>query len=347
MPIPFLTVLLLATQDPQHSEDCPKSCGLCAKPLDKAVAHLASRMSKHPFKSQMNDHQGIVASSVVGLAFHASATHKKHLQACRDHVASWAGKAPKFTWEPAYAAIFLSEVERAQSSPAVKTALKKLVEQILKAQQEVGGWGHTHKGPIEGIKRDYPYPKTLTASTIFCLAALSAAKECGIPVDQGSLDKGAKYLERTTSKGAMGYSEEYGAWATHEQAASRAAASLVFLPRLRDPGDAWVAALDKFARDGFDRISPVTEDKHPYALFFLAAGGMHARGPEAWKKTEKFRAEFLKLQKPGGAWGEERLSSPINGRNYSLFGDYDLYLTATYAIVLSLPLGNLSMAKRP
>ncbi|HLG43351.1 MAG TPA: DUF6288 domain-containing protein [Planctomycetota bacterium] len=340
-----------------HAEDCPKGCAPCSEALKKGLGYLAARHSKQKkgesFPSVMNDHKGIVGTSMVGLAFLAAGNtdsdgpYKANLVRCRDHIAAWAGKKAEFTWELAFAGLFLAELQAASPSDPVKEALQRIVQGLEKAQLKSGGWGHTEKGgSATGQKKPggFAYAECLTVTTLLCLGALAEARQCGAKVGDQTLENGIKYVERASPKEIPGYSEEYP-YATEAQAATRAAAALSFWARLRGKQDKAVATLAACARKHFPSVSPTIQDKHPYAIFFLAAAGMYLQGKEAWSRTQPFRDAMLKLQRDDGGWDETAAEEKVEGKSYSLFGDHRVYLSASYCIILSLPLERLPIVR--
>jgi len=95
------------------------------------------------------------------------------------------------SWPLAFAILFLSEVHRVEPSAALKTRITKLVKRLETGRQGEKGWHHSLKnagyGPFVGV-------------TIWCVAALGAAREQGAGVDADGLATSLRGLEKSLGR---------------------------------------------------------------------------------------------------------------------------------------------------
>jgi hypothetical protein len=125
----------------------------------------------------------VPSSSVMGLVLLGEGNTRRKGSHCRTldklykYVALTSGNlgASHESWPLAFAILFLSKVHRVEPSAALHARLTKLVKRLESGRQGAKGWNHGLKnsgyGPFVGV-------------TIWCAAALGAAREQGLAVDK-------------------------------------------------------------------------------------------------------------------------------------------------------------------
>jgi hypothetical protein len=327
----------------EHAAGCPRECAPCSQAVDKGLKFLAARQERDGSYAAGNAGP-LVHSAMAGLAFLAAgSTAKKgryslELAACRDYLLNELD-GPNMNmvyWNLAYTAIFFSQLHLVEPSDRLKTALKRLVGKIEAARHKNGGWIHG-KGLVAQQMKKMNYSKTIAVVTIHCVAALSMAQACGVRINKDALEKSIKYLEDLSPGGEPCYSPELP-WPMGAQGTARAGAILAVLPALRESEDAFLKSLQAHARRTFRHLSAATGDPHPYVNYWMAAAAMYRHGDEDWKRTLGLRNQILGLQKENGAWEPEKAVLDIYGG--------PAFFTASYVLILALPMEYLPMARR-
>jgi len=142
----------------------------------------------------------IPSSSVMGLVLlgegntRTKGPHARQLDKLYNYVAMTSTNkigASHESWPLAFAVLFLSEVHRKTPSAALHARIAKLVKRLESGAQGDKGWNHGLKnsgyGPFVGV-------------TIWCTAALGAAREQGVPVNKARFAAALNGLEKSLGR---------------------------------------------------------------------------------------------------------------------------------------------------
>lgn len=218
-----------------------------------------------------------------------------------------------------FATLFLAEVLGMIDDPDLyrqtRDALKRAVELLERAQNKFGGW---NSGPDGNAGDDGS-----GAVAIMQIAALRAARNAGISVNQGTIDRAKKYLlEMTTSDGWYQYN--YNSRGSHRSSG------------LTGPGMYMLGAMDLYEDQKYDKGIKNLMNSAPflgkrnandygwgswyYYTLFYASLAIYQFGGEEWKKWwPAMRDDVVKRQR-GDAWDD-----PYGGL-YSAFALLSLQL---------------------
>ena len=99
-----------------------------------------------------------------------------------------------------YAILFLSQVIGQVPTPQREEQIRKVIRSgvklILSCQTKLGGWGYDPSDPLDEA-----------SLTVCCLQALRSAKEAGVNVPKGTIDRALEYLRKcATEDGTFRYS---------------------------------------------------------------------------------------------------------------------------------------------
>lgn len=139
------------------------------------------------------------------------------------------------SWQDAFAILFLSEVNRVSPSKDTRDRIGRLVRRLESERHGEKGWYHSLKNENYG-----PF----VAVSIWCTAALSAAKEQGVPIDEAGLERSLSGLRACVGKagGAFYYSGKKNTYSTP----GRSGAVAWVLSRYADPKAEEVTRARKF-----------------------------------------------------------------------------------------------------
>jgi hypothetical protein len=243
-----------------------------------------------------------------------------------------------------FSMLFLSQVygeeEDADRRRKLEQILTRAVEFTGKAQTSRGGWGYVSAADGGGFDEG--------SVTVTQVQALRAARNSGIPVPRGIIDKAYRYLKDcTTPHGGIIYSlAQGGAFAGGERPPLTAAAvAAVFSAGEYNSPDAkrWLKfcqehiPLDRSGRDSFGHWE-YTHYYYAQVLYILGDDGYAKLFPESserltWSKYREIIFDhILKQQTNQGDWRQGYIG-PV-------------YTTACYLTILQLDKGILPIYQR-
>lgn len=204
-------------------------------------------------------------------------------------------------------------------------ALPAAVRLIEKSQGESGGW---YYDPVASIEHE--------GSVTVCLVqALRAARNAGIAVKSGVIERALEYLRRLRrADGAFAY--QIGSDQFSPALTAAGVATLQAMGEYEgEPVEAGIAFLLRSIEGRrLPRYAKESDAFPEYERFYTAQALYQYRDPrlfERWFRAE--RDDLLARQRPDGAWDKE-----------SRFGT--AYTTATNCLVLEIPLGVLPIFQR-
>jgi len=215
-----------------------------------------------------------------------------------------------------FAALFLGEIygmtaggSDTRLAERTYEALVKAVRLIERSQNDEGGWRYN------------PVPYDADVSVTICqIMALRSARNAGIPVDVGVIDRAVDYVTRCQNPdGGFRYQASMGASAWPRSAAGVATyfyAGIYDDPRI----DRGIHYLIQTAMPNTGRASRA----HAFYGHYYAVQAMYLAGGEPWAVWwPAIRAELLDLQLDDGSWEDRSVGSS--------------YGTAMALIVLQMP----------
>ena len=213
-----------------------------------------------------------------------------------------------------FATLFLAEVYGMTGDEAVKEKLHRAVQLIQRSQNEEGGW------------RYQPAPIDADISVTICqIMALRAARDAGIKVEKGVIDRAIKYVRACQNRDG-GFSYMLTAGGGGGSAFPRSAAgvaSLFYAGIYKGPEiDRGLKYLEDF-RPG-TRRGDATRDAHYFYGHYYGVQAMFLAGGKYWATWyPAIRDELIERQSPEtGAW-----SGQVG----------DEYCTAMALIILQMP----------
>ncbi|MDB5334179.1 MAG: hypothetical protein JWP03_5330 [Phycisphaerales bacterium] len=301
----------------------------------KRLAELQKASEAKPADAQVIGRTATVA--LEGLAYFAAGSdidrgpYGKELHRCLDFIVAGARPTGLLTSDsqaPMYghglSLLFLSEAYARATDPVARTLLRdKLAGAIAltaKAQTKEGCW------------RYLPTPYDGDSSVTACqLVALCAARNAGMDVDHGMIDRAAEYLWTCQNDdGGFNYMPKFGGSAFARSAAALAALSA------SGPADDKAAALGR-ARDYLAKTLAILSDpKKRAATDFRLYGSRYAadflmRAPDDYRARHlpELLASVLATQQKDGRW-----QGDVN----------DELSTAQALLTLQIPEGRLKSA---
>jgi hypothetical protein len=253
-------------------------------------------------------------------------------------------EAGRYMYGHGFSMLFLSQVygeeEDADRRRKLEQVLSRAVEFTGKAQTNRGGWGYVSAADGGGFDEG--------SVTVTQVQALRAARNSGIPVPKGIIDKAYRYLKDcTTPHGGIIYSLAQGqAFAGGERPPLTAAAiAAVFSAGEYNSPDAkkWLQfckehiPLERSGRDSFGHWE-YTQYYYAQVLYMLGDDGYAKLFPESgepltWSKyRDVIFDRILKQQTNQGDWREGYIG-PV-------------YTTACYLTILQLDKGILPIYQR-
>ncbi|MBI4718817.1 MAG: terpene cyclase/mutase family protein [Planctomycetes bacterium] len=185
-----------------------------------------------------------------------------------------------------FATLFLAEIYGMDPRPEIRETLRKAVRLIVSTQNDEGGW------------RYQPVRNDADISVTICqVMALRAARNAGIYVDKGVIDKAITYVKQSQNPdGGFRYMLSSGGSAFARSAAGVAALQY-----------AGIYSGEEIER-GLEYLSRYTPPKertvgHYFYGHYYAAQAMFLAGDAYWPKWfPAIRAELLEKQEPEGFW---------------------------------------------
>lgn len=186
------------------------------------------------------------------------------------------------SWALSFAIVFLSEIHRVNPAAGLREHLGLLVKRLESGQDGEKGWHHSLKP-----QKDEKYG-AFNGVTIWCVAALAAAREQGVPVDSAKLQAGFQGLRK--SLGQFGGANYYSYSSTTVGPGRSAAICWVLKRYAETPG----AEADK-ALGFFLRNAEYAHEGHGSQVmnFGWAALAASISGPEAVDAYWKLEAKTL------------------------------------------------------
>lgn len=188
-----------------HSATCPADCPLCERmfrhSLDSYCARVLRRPDAAPIPVRLGAWPALQTPTccVLGLVLLGEGEalrpgrHQRTVLKLTRYVNAWADREHRTlkghrTWSLAFAVLLLSELHRAAPSASLRRRILRLVRVLESGRQGDQGWCHTLErggyGPFVGV-------------TIWCAAALGAAREQGVAVDEKGLAETFAGLRRS------------------------------------------------------------------------------------------------------------------------------------------------------
>jgi hypothetical protein len=218
-----------------------------------------------------------------------------------------------------------------EGSQRLEERLRAAVRLIERCQGETGGWYYE---PEKSIDHE--------GSVTVCLVqALRGARNAGIAVDRGVIDRALEYLRKSQTRDRT--AQDHGSFAyqigSPITSAALTAAGVATLQAMGDyrseAVEVGIAALMRSIHGRSILSFPTRGGSFPqYERFYTAQALYQYRDPklfEAWFREERER--LLQRQSPDGTWNE--------GSNFG-----SAYTTATNVLVLEIPLGLLPIFQR-
>lgn len=246
-------------------------------------------------------------------------------------------------YDHAFATLFLAEIYGMTHRADIRAPLQKAVTLIVKSQNKEGGW------------RYEPFsPESDMSVTVCQVMGLRAARNIGIHVDRGAIDRAVNYVKRSAVhdvparfrfQGFGGYEgDERGSFRYQAQDNSRSsfpltAAGIATLHGAGIYSDENIRYGVDYLRREHDRFSyryGDTEGGHYFFYYghYYAVQAMYIVGGEDWKiYFEKIREQLLRMQETDGSW-PNRIGP---GRNFG---------TAVGALILEIPYRYLPIFQR-
>ncbi|MFT7668814.1 MAG: squalene cyclase [Planctomycetota bacterium] len=243
----------------------------------------------------------------------------------------------------AFATLFLAEVYGTTRREDVKNKLQKAVDFIVKSQNEDGGW------------RYEPYAIESDMSIVVCqVLALRAARNIGIRVPRGTVDRAAKYVvdsavtddHRSNSRQSYGYSNspQAGTFSYQKEAFSRStfpltAAGVTALHGLGIYSDKSIEQGIEFLNremPSFNRNQGIRKRGHYFFWYghYYGVQAMYTVGAPYWKPYfEEVRDLLLSMQVEDGSWPNNTGPGPVFG-------------TALAVLILEIPYRFLPIFQR-
>jgi squalene cyclase len=210
----------------------------------------------------------------------------------------------------AFATLFLAEVYGTTRREDVRRKLQKAVDFIVKSQNEEGGW------------RYEPYAIESDMSIVVCqVLALRAARNIGIRVPRGTVDRAARYVvdsavtDESRSRGyrQFGGGAEVGTFHYQKDVFSRSsfaltAAGVTALHGLGIYSDASIErGIEFLVRElpGFNRDEGLRKRGHYFFWYghYYGVQAMYTVGSPYWEPYfEEVRDVLLQLQQEDGSW---------------------------------------------
>ncbi len=228
-----------------------------------------------------------------------------------------------------YAILFLSQVIGQVPTPQREEQIRKVIRSgvklILSCQTKLGGWGYDPSDPLDEA-----------SLTVCCLQALRSAKEAGVNVPKGTIDRALEYLRQcATEDGTFRYSLTRSKNRTSYEITAASISTMdaagEYTLEERKRGMEYIRRLiEKGARTRKGAFH--VADNFPfYGNFYTGQILQQSRG-ELWNVwSRSVWPQIVKLQKDTGSWE-------------SRYGEE--YATAMALLILELPLGYLPLYDR-
>jgi hypothetical protein len=229
----------------------------------------------------------------------------------------------------AFATLFLAEVYGMAGGRPVKDALEKAVNLIVDSQNQYGGWRYN------------PFDREIDLSVTVCqVQALRAARNIGIKVPDGTINRAISYVERSQvqsgrSRGQFYYKiygrggyEKPNEFAINAAALTALASAGIYQRDLTEP------ALD-FLEHAYDDVAEYFPDHFYfwYGNYYACQAFYQAGGARFRRYFDRLSRDLLRTQQGDGRWLDR-------------VGPGDEFSTAVACVLLQLPQQYLPILQR-
>lgn len=303
------------------------------KAVDDGLAYLARRQHADGSFGSGSYRGNVAVTSLAGMAFLSAGntpgrgTYGDHVDLAIENVLSHTSGAGFVCNEAAsshgpmyghgFGTLFLAEVYGMTMRPDIREKLTKAVNLVVQTQNADGGWRY------QPVRHDADI-----SVTVCQIMALRAARNAGIFVPKGTVDRTIQYVKRSQNPdGGFRYMIGGG-----QSAFPRSAAGVV---ALYSAGIYEGPAVEKGLRYLKQRL-PTGDgrrrESHYFYGHYYAVQAMWHAGGDYWRQWyPAIRDELLRLQRPDGSWLD-----PICNE----------YGTAMACIVLQMPNNYLPIFQR-
>lgn len=320
IPVFLLAMIYSFTLNGEDNKQSPKSvispeiASQIDSAVNKGLKFLASSQGK---AGSVGQAYPIAVTSLSGLAFLANGNlsregkYRNNINAIRRYLVKSATKTGYICENDqaggtsrmhghGFATWFLAELYGeehtgiSEDSEEMKSVIKKAIKTVEDSQSREGGWIYEpRKSGDEG------------SVTVCIVQALRAARNVGIAVNKGVIDKGVDYLKRSANPdGSFKYSLTMGGGSGGSFALAAGGVSSLCLYGMYD------APETKKGLEFLMRFKPGTQGNwnqgYPYYSNFYATLAMYLVGEKYWDEWFPLLVEdLLKKQQPNGSWTGE------------------------------------------
>ncbi|MEK6702755.1 MAG: prenyltransferase/squalene oxidase repeat-containing protein [Planctomycetota bacterium] len=308
--------------------------------VNRGLAWLARKQNPDGSFGGMQTGPSVAISALGGLAFMSDGNLPDRgpygdsvtkalefvLKNCSDNglIAADAGAAPMYGH--GFATLFLGEIYGMTSGGGDTTQAQRIHEALVRAvrliessQNEEGGWRYN------------PVPLEADTSVTICqIMGLRSARNAGIEVSKGVIDRAVDYVRRAqNADGGFKYQLTGGPSAFPRSAAS--VASLQYAGIYDDP--AIVRGLQYLLRRNLPGNGQSLSMQHYFYGQYYAVQAAYLAGGETWATWwPAVREELIEAQRPDASWADQQV-----GEHYG---------TAMALIVLQMPKRYLPIFQR-
>ena len=190
---------------PRHTDDCPENCRPCEYLFRYSLDNFCARLLVRPKHTPIGVKLGawpalqVPACSVLGLVLlgegdaNRPGLHQRTLLHLTRYVSTWAEKDHAAlkghrTWAVAFGTLYLAKLLEAAPSASLRRKTQRMVRLLESARHGPQGWCHRFErsgyGPFVGV-------------TLWATAAIAAAKQQGVAVDEDGLGESFAGLRRS------------------------------------------------------------------------------------------------------------------------------------------------------
>jgi len=279
--------------------------------VEKGLAWLSSQIRGGRFESGRGASfsNNVAITALAGLAFMEAGNlpnqgkYGKEIKACVDFIlensqesgliAADAAQGPMYGH--GFATLFLGEVYGMTHDERVKEKLEKSVRLIERTQNNEGGW------------RYQPAPLDADISVTICqVMALRSAREAGIKVDKGVVDRAIQYvLKCQNPDGGFSYMAGQGGFGGSGFARSAAGCCALYYSGVFE-GDALKKGLDYVKNSGGPNAGGFRgEGQHYFYGYYYATQAMFLAGGDYWASFYPSIRDELIQRQSGDHWSGE------------------------------------------
>lgn len=299
------------------------------KAIERGLAYLAKTQQSDGSWTYQGAGGNTGISALAGLAFMAGGNvpgrgqYGKNVDKATDYILNhvradgYISAGNSRMYEHGFATLFLAEVYGMTGKPEIKSKLKQAVLLIERCQNAEGGWRYNPE----------PYDADISV-TICQIMALRSARNAGIKVDKGVIDRGILYV-KACQNGDGGFS--YMARQNSGSGFARTAAGVCSL---------YYAGVyeDQAIQKGLDYLystmgSNLGNSGHFHYAHYYAVQAMFQAGGKYWTKYyPMIRDQLVRSQQGDGSWS----GGPTQGA----------YAAAMSCIILEVPYRYLPILQR-